>query len=217
MEDPKEIVRQTYDNIAEWYLRWITDQRSPRERYTTKVLENAPPSPRILEMGCGPGVPITRMLLDHGADVVANDISSAQINMAQARCPTANFVLEDMAGLSFEPASFDGVVSFFTVFHLPREEQKEMLAKIYRWLRPGGMVAFNLATVDEEEIHGEFLGHGMFWSSFPAEENKKMVTDVGFELVEATELDAGDGKLEEDDPDYGVTFLWMVGRKPIGE
>ena len=212
-EAPKEIVEHAYDHIADWYLDWVGGQPSPRERYTNKVLENAPASPRVLEIGCGPGVPITRMLLDRGAEVVANDISTKQISMAKARCPQATFVLGDMAALSFEPASLDGVVSFFTIFHLPRAEQKGMLSNIHSWLKPGGMFVLNLATVDEEEIHGEFFGHGMYWSSYGVEDNKAMVSDAGFELLEVEVLEAGDGKLEETDPDYGVKFMWIVARK----
>lgn len=215
-DTPKEIVEQAYDHIAEWYLRWVEGQRSPRERYTNKVLENAPASPCVLELGCGPGVPITRMLLDRGAQVVANDISTKQLSMAKVRCPQATLISGDMAALSFEPASFDGVISFFTIFHLPRAEQKGMLSNIHSWLKPGGMFVFNLATVDEEEIHGEFLGHGMFWSSYGVEDSKAMVRDVGLEVVEAEVLEAGDGQLEESDPDYGVKFMWVVARKGLG-
>jgi SAM-dependent methyltransferase len=214
--DPKKIVEDAYDYTADWYLRWVDGQHSPRERYTQKLLDNAPTgSPNILELGCGPGVPITRMLLDRGAHVVANDISTRQLNMARERCPGADFIPGDMKALTFLPESFDGVISFYTIFHLPRAEQKDMLSSICSWLKPGAMFVFNLGTVDEEEIYGEFLGHGMFWSGYSVEDSKAMVTDVGFELVEAEVLEAGDGNLEEGDADYGVKFLWIAARKPM--
>lgn len=219
MENPKEIVENAYDNIADWYRDWAISQASPRERYTEKVLTNASAnasanaSPRILEIGCGAGVPITRMLLDHGAEVVANDISAKMIEMARARCPEATFFPGDMGALDFARAYFDGAVSFYAVFHLPREEQKAMLAKVHAWLRPGAMLALNLATVDEEEIHGEMMGHGLFWSSFDVEGNRAMVEGAGFEEVEFEVLEAGDGKLDEDDPDYGVKFMWITAKK----
>jgi ubiquinone/menaquinone biosynthesis C-methylase UbiE len=212
-EDPKQIVEQAYDHVADWYLSWVSNEKSPRERYTDKLLSNAPPSPHILELGCGPGIPITRRLLDRGAQVVANDISSRQLEMARERCPEATFLPGDMAGLKCEPNSFDGVICFYTIFHLPRAEQKDMLASILSWLKPGGMFVCNFATVDEEEIHGEMLGHGMFWSSFAVEDSKEMVKDVGFQLVEDEEVEAGDGKLEEGDADYGVKFLWLAAKK----
>lgn len=209
---PKVLVEQAYDHIADWYLNWVDGQASPRERYTNKVFEDAPASPRVLEIGCGAGIPITRMLLERGAEVVANDISVKQLDMAKAHCPQATFVSGDMAALSFEPASFDSVVAFYTIFHLPRAEQSNMLSKIRSWLKPGGLFVFNLATIDKEEIHGEFMGHGMFWSSFGVEENKAMVTDVGLEIVEVEVLEAGDGQLKEGEPDHGVKFMWVAAR-----
>ena len=212
-DDPKRTVEEAYDNIADWYLEWTESQRSPRESYIDKLLKNVPVSPRILELGCGSGVPITRMLLDRGAQVVANDLSSKQISMAKQRCLEATFVPGDMTALTFEDGSFDGVVSFYAIFHLPRAEQKGMLAKILSWMKPGGVFVLNLATVDEEEIHGEMMGNGMFWSSYNVEDSKAIVRDVGFEVLEAEVLEAGDGKLEESDPDCGVKFMWVVARK----
>ncbi|KAF1344298.1 methyltransferase type 11 [Delphinella strobiligena] len=211
-DDPRTIVQGAYDNISNWYLDWVKHQDSPRERYTKKLLDNLSTSPSILELGCGPGVPILRMLLDRGAEVVANDISAKQLELAKARCPEASFVAGDMAALSFEPGSLDGVVCFFTIFHLPRAEQKDLLFKVYAWLKPGGMFVCNLATIDEEEIHGEFLGHGMFWSSYSEEDNKIMLSDTGFEVLQAEMLVAGE---EEDDFDYDVKFLWVAAKKPI--
>ncbi|KAK4237930.1 methyltransferase [Achaetomium macrosporum] len=208
-EDPKKIVKEAYDHIAEWYLSWVDGQPSPRERYALKLLLQNPlsPAPRILELGCGPGIPITRLLLDRGAQVVANDISTQQLNLARARCPQATFVPDDMTVLCFEPASFDGVVSFFTLFHLPRAEQRDMFARICSWLKPGGMFVFNLATVDEEAIYGEMLGHGMFWSSYGVGESMAMVEGVGLEVVEAEVL--------ESEPDGGVKFVWVVARRGV--
>ncbi|GES65244.1 O-methyltransferase [Aspergillus terreus] len=212
-DTPQGIVEYAYDNITEWYLQWVQSQKSPRQRYTKLLLDKLQPSPSILELGCGPGVPIVQMLLDHGAQVVANDISTKQIEMAKARCPSAKLVAGDMTALTFEPASFDGVISFYTLFHLPRSKLKDMLTKIHGWLKPGGIFVFNLATIDEEEIHGEFLGYGMFWSSYGVDENRAILSDVGFDVLQVEVLHAGDGKLEEGDPDFDAEFMWVMVRK----
>ncbi|PSK60182.1 Sphingolipid C9-methyltransferase 2 [Elsinoe australis] len=216
-ENPKTIVEQAYDHIADFYLTWAEGHKTPREGYTEKVLAAVPTksSPHILELGCGPGVPITRMLLDRGARVTANDISTKQIALAKARCPEATYAPGDMTALAFEDGEFDGATCFYAIFHLPRAEQKGMLEKVFGWLKPGAVFVFNFPKgQDHEEIHGEMMGHGMFWSSFDVEETKEMVQDVGFEIVEAEVLEAGDGKLKEDDLDYGVTFVWLAVRKP---
>ena len=210
---PEGIVEYAYDNITEWYLKWVESQKSPRERYTRKLLEGLPPSPSVLELGCGPGVPVLQLLLDGGARVVANDLSTKQVEMARARFPAAELVAGDMTALAFGPGRFDGVVSFYTLFHLPRAKLRAMLARIHGWLRPGGLFACNLATVDEEEIHGEFLGYGMFWSSYDVDANRALLADAGFDLVQVEVLQAGDGKLAEDDPDFDAEFMWVMARK----
>ncbi|SMR41807.1 unnamed protein product [Zymoseptoria tritici ST99CH_1E4] len=225
-DNPKEIVRQAYDDLADWYLSWVLTQPSPRETYARKVLSNSltslaqndTPPHHILELGCGPGVPITRLLLDAGAHVTANDISPRQIQMAKTRCPTATFHLGDMTALSFPAETFSGATCFYTLFHLPREEQKVMLVRIREWLKPGGLFVFNLAAeIDEEEIYGEMMGHGMFWSSFGVEGSQTMVREAGLEVVDAVVVKAGEGGgIVEGDPDYGVEFLWVTARKGSG-
>lgn len=213
MSDAEGIVEYAYDHISEWYLQWVESQKSPREKYTKKLLEKLQPSPSILELGCGPGIPILKLLLDQGAQVVANDISTKQIEMAKARCPEAKLVAGDMTALTFEPESFHGAISFYTLFHLPRSKLKAMLTKIHGWLKPGGVFVFNLATIDEEEIHGELLGHGMFWSSYGVDGNQALLREIGFDLLQVEVLQAGDGKLEEDDPDFNAEFMWVEARK----
>ena len=210
---PEGIVEYAYDHISEWYLQWVESQKSPREKYTKKLLEKLQPSPSILELGCGPGIPILKLLLDQGAQVVANDISTKQIEMAKARCPEAKLIAGDMTTLTFEPESFHGAISFYTLFHLPRSKLKAMLTKIHGWLKPGGVFVFNLATIDEEEIHGEMLGYGMFWSSYDVDGNQALLGEIGFELLQVEVLQAGDGNLEEDDPDFDAEFMWVVARK----
>lgn len=210
---PEGIVEYAYDNITQWYLEWVTSQKSPRERYTKMLLDKMQPSPAVLDLGCGPGTPTLKMLLDHGAQVVGNDISAKQIEMAKAHCPDATLIVGNMTTLAFEPASFHGITSFYTLFHLPRSKLKDMLAKIYSWLKPGGVFACNLATMDEEEIHGEFLGYGMFWSSYGADENRAMLIEMGFDVLQTEVLHAGDGSLEEGDPDFDAEFMWIIAQK----
>jgi SAM-dependent methyltransferase len=170
---------------------------------------------KILELGAGAGVPVTQMLIAAGVHVLANDISSTQLNLARERCPTAEFFPGDMMRLDFPSGSLDGVASFYAIFHLPRAEQTEMMKRIARWLRVGGVLVMNLATEDAEEIHGEFMGWGMFWSGFAVEGSLGMVESAGLTVLKSEVREAGEGLLEEDDPDYGVKFLWIVARKDM--
>ena len=93
-------------------------------------------------------MPCTQILLAHSHDVIGNDISGKQIELAKKNAPTAHFVKGDMMTLEFEQDAFGAVVAFYSVIHLPRAEQQEMLKKIGDWLVDGGYLLVNLGAKD---------------------------------------------------------------------
>jgi SAM-dependent methyltransferase len=167
----------------------------------------------VLELGCGHGLPVTQKLLSHpNFSVTANDLSSAQLALARTNLqpdpPSRLTLLEgDMLALDFPPASLDAVVAMYSIIHLPRAEQVEMLRKIVAWLKPGGWVLANFAAVELEgrEVQNwlkEEKGW-MFWSSWGSEGTLEKVREVGLEVVvQETVEDVVD-----------VTFLWILARK----
>ncbi|KAI9677231.1 MAG: hypothetical protein M1822_008180 [Bathelium mastoideum] len=226
--DLKTRLKASYDAIAPKYNKWTIPHSSTRLRYldqllsylpTTTTSSSSPPTPvSVLEIGCGCGVPTTQKLLSYpNFSVTANDLSSAQIALARASLlpddpPGAAHgrltLLEgDMLALDFAPASFDAVVGMYSIIHLPRAEQVEMLRKIEGWLKPGGWVLANFAA---EEVAGaekkDWLGEEkgwMFWSGWGSEGTLEKVKEVGLEVVvEDTVEDVVDAK-----------FLWILARK----
>ena len=210
----KQTVQAGYDQIAQKYLDWATSRESPRLKYVEELLRKLPPirSARVLELGCGAGVPVTQKLVEHGCSVVGNDISDKQIQLAREKCPGANLIAGDMTLLQFEDESFDAVVCFFALFHLPRVEQPSMLHKILGWLKPGGKLLLNLGTEDNEGGNSQFQGTEMFFSGYDTDRNIKMISDAGFRVTEAEVLDGSDNS-DPADPDYGRKFLWIVAER----
>jgi hypothetical protein len=99
-------------------------------------------------------------------------------------------------------------VAFFSTIHVPREEQPGLLAKIARWLRPGGLfVATMGARSTENGYEEDWLGAPMYWSHFDAETNQRLVEEAGL-ITESATLETAD---EDGAP---VTFLWVVAHKP---
>ena len=111
-------------------------------RAAREVAELAPRA-RVLEVGSGPGRLATR-LADLAPDVRVTgiDISPEMVERANslaARSRVADrveFRIGDVASLPFADASFDVVVSTFSLHHWPSPTNG--LAEIYRVLRPGG-------------------------------------------------------------------------------
>jgi SAM-dependent methyltransferase len=145
--------------------------------------------------------------------VTANDLSSVQIDMARANLPgyedegRLKLVEGDMTALDFPSATFDAVVGFYSLIHLPRSEQTEFMKKIVQWLKPGGLFLANFAQEElESEVNPKWLGEEegwVYWSGWGEEGSVRMVEEAGLEVLVR--------EITEDIVD--ANFLWVIGRK----
>lgn len=209
-EKKRQLVEQGYDIIAQNYLDWTTSKTTPRLTYTEKMLSKmeAPSDAVVLELGCGAGVPGTQLLSSRCAKVIANDISKVQIELAKTRVEgNVDFRHGDMTKLEFELASLDAVVAFYSIFHLPRDEQPVLFKKIYSWMKPGSHLLCNLAATDIPGSTAEnWLGSSMYWSSYDVDTNLGLLREAGFSITEHEILeDDEDGKI--------IPFLWILAEK----
>ena len=204
---PKHIVEQGYNRIAARYRDWASGVRiEERAKYTALLLNHLPPSAEVLELGCGAGVPTTQLLAEKFR-VTGVDISAAQIALAEQNIPGAKFIQADMTVLDFLPASFDGVAAFYSLGHVPRDEQPQLLQSISAWLKPGGLfVASFGANGDPGAVEDEWLGAPMFFSSWDSETSQQLVQTAGLTILSATAETA-------DEDGQPVTFLWTVAQK----
>ena len=130
-DDPRRIVADGYDAIAERYFAWSDARPSPpRLAWLARTLERVPAGSEVLDLGCGAGVPMTRALAD-GRAVTGVDISARQIELARAAVPGARFIHADMTGLDLPSDSLDAVVAYYSLTHVPRADQPGLLAAIH--------------------------------------------------------------------------------------
>jgi SAM-dependent methyltransferase len=211
MDDPKEIVARGYDRIAEQYAAWAADVRvEERERYTQLLLKSLPTAAAVLELGCGAGLPTTRLLAERFT-VTGVDISERQIALARANVPDATFIQGDMTAIDFDLAAFESVCAFYAITHVPREEHATLLRKIAGWLRPGGLFVASFSNGGGSDgIEDDFLGAPMFFSGYDAAANVRLVQEAGFDIISA---------IPETDEEFGhpTTFLWIVARTASSE
>lgn len=207
--DPKQIVSSGYDQIAQKYSLWGRSvRREERAKYTALILDLLPIGAKVLELGCGAGVPTTQELQENFL-VTGVDISEKSIEIAKKNVPQANFIVGDMTKLEFASGSFAGVVCFYSIIHVPRSEHFSLLCSIKKWLVPGGVLVATMgSTSSEAQISDDWFGAKMYWSNFDAAENKKLVRDAGFEIMSEEEETA-------DENGTPMTFLWVVARKPL--
>ena len=113
----------------------------------------------------------------------------------------------DMLALSFPDHSFDAVTGFYSILHLPRDEQTLLVRSIARWLKPGGLFLATFGIDDmPAEVQETWLDHEkgwMFWSGWGCEGTVKMVEEAGLKiLVREVKEVVGD-----------ATFLWILAKK----
>ena len=108
------------------------------------IAAHAPADAAVLEVGCGSGPLSVRLAAEYGMDVTALDIDPREIEHARERARRSadagnrvpTFVVGDVAHLTFDDASFDLVVSTYSMHHWA--DKPAGLAEIARVLRPGG-------------------------------------------------------------------------------
>ena len=204
----KKLVAQGYDAIAGRYLDWSGGSQV-RLRQLEKLLALLPPAgAHVLELGCGAGVPVTLALAERHA-VTGLDISSAQISRARENVAKTDVVFDDMTMVSSPPTRFDAVVAFYSITHVPRAEQPELLLRIATWLRPGGWFMASLGSQEVSDVVvSDWLGAANFFSHFDAATNRRLVVAAGLDLIDSETL------AQDEEGETGVEFLWVIGRKP---
>jgi SAM-dependent methyltransferase len=136
---------------------------------------------RVLDLGSGTGLPYDKYLADRGFHITGVDFSQKHLALARNNVPQAEYMEGDFSKLGFPSEAFDAVVSFYAIFHLPREEHQSLFRNIHRWLKPHGVMLATLGTSDMEcDEEADWLGAPMMWSSYPPEEYLRIMDQTGF-------------------------------------
>ena len=219
--DLKDRLKNTYDSIAHTYnakLGVVLDHI--RLEYLNRLVDllsqTGKDDIRVLELGCGAGIPVTKTLLDHAKpsmSVTANDLSSVQLDLAASHLSDhvssgkVTLVPGDMLALEYPSHSFDAVTGFYSIIHLPRDEQVLLMKKIAGWMKPGGYFLANFAEEEAESIVMEkWLGEEKgwtYWSAWGVDGTVKMLEDSGLEVLVK----------EVRGSDVDASFLWVIGKK----
>lgn len=176
------MVADGYDAIAD-RLAEVRGDGSTVTPWLERLAEMLPTGARVLDLGCGAGIPHTQSLAQR-FPVVAVDISRRQLKLALRDVPDAQLVLGDMASIDFQPASFDAVTAIYSIIHVPRHEQPELLAAIRRWLKPSGLAFLVLGASDTPAgYEADWFGAPMAWSHFSAEQSLAILQDASFRIL----------------------------------
>jgi ubiquinone/menaquinone biosynthesis C-methylase UbiE len=176
----EEIVRKGYNRRAEEYhaSRHAYDNSKELKEFVSLLPKNA----RVLDVGCGAGVPVAEFLVESGFDVTGVDFSENMLRLARKNVPKARFIRKDMTKLDFENDSFEGLTAFYSIIHVPREKHFSLLQSFHRILKPEGIMLICMGP-DEWEATDGYHGVQMFWSHYSPEKSLKLAKDAGFQTI----------------------------------
>ena len=142
----------------------------------------------VLDLGCGNGVPISRVLIQRGFKVYGVDASPSMAAAFRANFPGAPLECAPVEDSDFFGRSFEGVVAWGLLFLLDAEAQRRLIAKIAGVLSSGGRLLF---TAPREKCSWVDVMTGQTSMSLGEEAYRDAIEAEGLSQV-GTERDEGE-------------------------
>jgi SAM-dependent methyltransferase len=162
-------VKQDYRRLAGERPRvWATF----RERHTT--------TKRLDSCRCGPGFPITEVLVAEGLDVFAIDAAPSFVEAFRRNLPNTPVVCEAVQDSTFFHRTFAGVLAWGLMFLLSPEDQRRLIQNIADILVPGGRLLFT--SVAEALVWNDAMTR-LQSRSLGAEEYRRQLSAVGLSVT----------------------------------
>jgi 2-polyprenyl-3-methyl-5-hydroxy-6-metoxy-1,4-benzoquinol methylase len=104
--------------------------------------QQLPRGATVLDLGCGPGVPISQVLIERGVNLYAVDASPSMVAAFRARFPTVPIQCATVEESDFFGRTFEAVIAWGLFFLLDEQAQCKLIKKIGQVLPSGGRLLF---------------------------------------------------------------------------
>jgi SAM-dependent methyltransferase len=138
----------------------------------------------VLDLGCGPGFPLTAVLVDEGLEVFAIDAAPSLVAAFQRNLPGVPVICESVLESRFFDRTFDAVLAWGLVFLLKAEDQHRLIQKFAEILAPGGRLLF---TSPASPAVWKDAMTGLESLSLGAEQYSKLLAAVGISVAKEYE------------------------------
>jgi SAM-dependent methyltransferase len=179
-----------YEGVA---AEFLTRRGNPRTRSqgigVKAVREWARTLPRgatVIDLGSGPGFPITDVLVTEGLKVYAIDASPSFVAAFRSNLPGIPVACEGVEDSTFFNRTFDGVIAWGLMFLLAAEEQRRLVQRIGDILVPSGRLLFT--SPDKPLVWNDAMT-GLESRSLDAAEYRKRLSTSGLSIIREYEDD----------------------------
>ena len=139
------------DSIAayEKHAREFLECRDKSE-IGTRVAEHwarsLPPQAEVIEIACGGGLPVTRILINSGLKLWAIDSSPSLLSVFRERFPGIATKCDPVLDSDFFKRKYDAAIAIGLIFLLDENDQPRMLRRVSEILRPEASFLFTAPT-----------------------------------------------------------------------
>jgi len=182
------LVRDAYDANAELYASLFLnelDRDAQSRKWLAAFAELAAQrSGPVADLGCGPGS-VVNHLCGLGLTATGFDLSPGQIAQAREAFPDLQFDVGDLSELEFANSSLGGIVSKYSLIHMPPSDLYGVFKEWLRALEPRAPVFVSFFGSRSAEAHGTPFDHKVVtaYELFPASVAQQL-QDAGFTNVE---------------------------------
>ncbi len=171
-----------YEEIAMEFLAHRGSSRSTGIGVDTvrKWARTLPGGATVLDLGCGPGLPITEVLVADGLNVFGVDASPSFVLAFRRNLPNTPVVCESVQDSRFFDRTFDAVLAWGLMFLLSPEDQRRLIQRIADRLVSGGRLLF---TSPAEPAVWNDVMTGLQSRSLGSDEYRQQLSAVGLAVT----------------------------------
>lgn len=149
-----------------------------------KWARTLPRDTSVIDLGCGPGIPITTVLVEDGLNVFGVDASPSFVAAFQRNLPGTPIVCEAVQESRLFDRTFNAVLSWGLMFLLEADDQHRLIQRFAEILVPGGRLLFTSPA--KPAVWSDAMT-GLESLSLGAERYRKLLGAVGISVAEEYE------------------------------
>jgi SAM-dependent methyltransferase len=107
-----------------------------------KWARTLPRGATVIDLGCGPGFPLSEVLVAERLNVFAVDAAPSFVQAFRRNLPDVPVACEAVQDSKFFDRTFDGVLAWGLFFLLSPDDQRRLIQRIAGMLVPGGRLLF---------------------------------------------------------------------------
>ena len=199
--EKRESVKRDYDAIADAYAEEFGKEYEDLD-VIQEFMAKLKPNAKILDLGGGTGK-LTDLFIKNGYNAICYDFSTEMMRKSKEYFGELPYILDDMLNITkhFKQGSVDGIIAFYSLFHIPREDIVDLFMEINKTLKKNGILCFSVQLGDGEEFVDEpYLRdkgkNVLYMNFFDTKFIDEILEKSGFEKVfETTKNEIGENEL----------------------